>query len=222
MTSRIILWAFAVLFLVSAESRAHGLRPPADTSGIAITPISHGQMAVIADYRNQIHVLAAWTAERDATVAKLLDFSRQQYARCLWGWIPGSVTDEASPFNECSHAYLAADQAMLLRIREGGYWPDITTELFDKIEMQMVRSGSSLVLCAFSAAAFNTASLIGPHWIDVLYHLPSLLTVALLAFAALAGVVLVVVRLGASEEGEPEAKGDAAAGKVTEQPMIGK
>jgi hypothetical protein len=41
----------------------------------------------------------------------------------------------------------------------------------------MIESGSSLVLCAFSATSFNTASPVDPDWHDFLTHIASLLTI---------------------------------------------
>ena len=52
------------------------------------------------------------------TMWRLEDYLSLQSFACLWGLVPGSVTDEASPFNECSHAYLAAARALLLHLRD--------------------------------------------------------------------------------------------------------
>lgn len=182
------IWLTALLLaLVSVcGAAAHGVRVPKDTSGITIAPLSHGQMTVIAEHRDDIHLLATWLADRDAQVRDLLAFSRLQYAKCFRGMMPGSINDEASPFNECSHAYLAADQAILLRMRTLPHWPEKTAQLFDTVERSMIVSGSSLVLCAYSATSFNTASPVDPDWHDFIIHMPSLLT----ALAATAGLLL--------------------------------
>ncbi len=97
--------------------------------------------------------------------------------RCFWGLVPRSIEDEASPLNECSHTYLAADKEMLVRMRNLPMWQEKAVEVFDRIEKQMIESGSSLVLCAFSATSFNTASPVDPDWHDFLTHIPSLLTI---------------------------------------------
>lgn len=172
---------------------AHSLRTPRDISGLAIAPLSHGQMAVIADRRGDIEALASWVAVKDGDVRKLLAFSREQYGLCLWGLIPRSIEDEASPLNECSHAYLAADQAMLVRMRTLPFWQQKAGDLFDSVEKDMIERGSSLVLCAFSATTFNTASPVDPDWHDFATHIPSLLTVVLAATMLLAGLFFVVL-----------------------------
>jgi hypothetical protein len=170
-------------------AQAHSPRRPQDISGLAISPISHGQMAVIARHREAIEMMATWVAPKDRDISRLLSFSRKQHARCFWGLLPGSVEDEASPMNECSHAYLAADQAMLVRMRGLPFWQDKAVELFDRVEGDMIASGSSLVLCAFSASPFNTASLVYPDWHDFPTHLPSLL-------ALLSGLALLLAGIG--------------------------
>ncbi|MCL6708302.1 hypothetical protein M8R20_14980 [Pseudomonas sp. R2.Fl] len=166
----------SAMLLPAAQADAHSPRAPVDTSGVDIAPLSHGQMGVIARHRDEIVAMAAWFAADDEQVRKLLAFSHKQYARCFWGLMPGSIADEESPFNECSHAYLAADQALLVRMRELPEWPEITAALFDRVERDMIANQSSLSLCAFSATPFNTASLTDPDWHDFLTHTPSLLT----------------------------------------------
>lgn len=171
---RIILASLGLLWLGSSDAAAHSPRVPQDTSGISIPSLTHGQMAVIAAHRNDIHVLASWVAGKDGDVRRLMAFSRKQYVRCFWGLMPGSIADEASPMNECSHAYLAADRAMLIRMRALPFWRDRAVALFDTVENDMIRSGASLVLCVFSATPFNTASLVEPDWHDLVRHKPSL------------------------------------------------
>jgi hypothetical protein len=97
--------------------------------------------------------------------------------------MPRSIEDEASPFNECSHAYLAADRALLVRISNLPFWPTMAADLRDRVETRMIQEGASLVLCVFSATSFNTASPVNPDFHDFLLHLPTLLT--LLAFVAI-------------------------------------
>jgi hypothetical protein len=171
-----ILLSLIACFLQASEIRAHGLRMPVDTSGVTVPALTHGQMATISGYRGEIDTLASWIAPRDAEVRKLLAFSRAQYARCVWGLMPRSIVDEASPFNECSHAYLAADRAMLMRMKGLPYFPQIAADLYDRVETAMILNQSSIVLCLYSASAFNTASLVNPDWHDLLLHRPTLLT----------------------------------------------
>jgi hypothetical protein len=106
-----------LLAMTAGASTAHGLRAPVDTTGIAIPSLSHSQMAVISQHRAEIETLASWVAVKNEDVRKLLAFSRRQYVRCFWGLVPRSIEDEASPLNECSHAYFAADREILVRMR---------------------------------------------------------------------------------------------------------
>jgi hypothetical protein len=202
MMRTILLAVFAVV-LAPSLSTAHSLYIPRDTSGVPIPALTHGQMTVIADHRREIETLATWVAPHDATVDKLLGFSRAQSARCLWGMMPRSIDDEASPFNQCSHAYLAADRELLLRAAQLPYWNKMATDLRDQVEEEMVQQGSSLVLCLFSATSFNTASLVNPDFHDFLLHVPTLLTlIAIFVTLAvgLAAVLTLVAGNGARTE----------------------
>ena len=98
-----------------AHREATGREAPADS--IAIPNLSHGQMAVIANNRAAILDLAARHIPIDPTMRRLEGFISLQYFDCLWGMVPGSVQDENSPFNECSHAYLAATRALLVHLQ---------------------------------------------------------------------------------------------------------
>jgi hypothetical protein len=88
------------------------------------------------------------------------------------------VEDERSPFNECSHAYLAATRALLLRLQtmQGDRAP--VQALIAKIEREMLDNSASLILCRYSDEPFNTAERITPRWRDIPFHLPSSMTFA--------------------------------------------
>ncbi|MFT4151927.1 MAG: hypothetical protein QM656_17120, partial [Paracoccaceae bacterium] len=90
--------------------------PPAQ--GIAISSLAHGQMAVIARHEGEILALATRHYPVDDRLRRLTNHAEIQSAYCLWGLVPGTVTDEASPFNLCAHAWLAATRDALLRLRE--------------------------------------------------------------------------------------------------------
>src|SRR5689334_2002682 len=94
---------------------AAGRQSPANA--IVIPNLSHGQMAVIAAHRGEILDLAARQIPTDPTMRRLEGYINLQYFECMWGLVPGSVEDENSPFNECSHAYLAATRALLVHLR---------------------------------------------------------------------------------------------------------
>lgn len=174
-------------------ARAHRGAGNADDSGIAIPALTHGQMAVVAAYRGEILALAARQPRTDETFRRLLNFGNIQYAYCLWGLVPGSLRDEASPFNECSHAYLSAAQALLVTMRamnaSGSPLKADAEALVSRIDADMVRNGASFVLCQFSSEDFNTASLIRPAWTAIPGHAPSSVSFAILAAAMGAGFI---------------------------------
>ncbi|MGN6142317.1 MAG: hypothetical protein ACTHOP_01870 [Mesorhizobium sp.] len=192
--------AFSCLLAIlmpASMAQAHRSAGNANDSGIAIPALTHGQMAVIADYRGEILDLAARQARTDETFRRLLTFGNIQYAYCLWGVVPGSLGDEASPFNECSHAYLSTVQALLIHMRgmndsRSALGVDIEA-LISRIDADMVRNGASFVLCQFSSEDFNTASLIRPDWTAVPYHGPSAFSFAMLA-AAMGGAGFAALR----------------------------
>jgi hypothetical protein len=162
-----------------AHREATGREAPAES--ISIPTLSHGQMAVIADNRAAILDLAAQQMPTDPTMRRLEAFINLQFFDCFWGLVPGSVEDESSPFNECSHAYLAATRALLLHLQE---MPGDRTKahaLVARIENEMLDNNASLVLCRYSDEPFNTAERIPPHWGEILFHLPTLITFSGLA-----------------------------------------
>ncbi len=98
---------------------------------------------------------------------------------------PRALEDEASPFNECSHAYLSAARMLLLHMRD---MPSISAEANDMvsvIDAEMVRRGSALIQCEYSADPFYTGDFLTPHWEKLVEHRPSLI-------AALSPLVLVL------------------------------
>jgi hypothetical protein len=108
----------ALLTLGASPGEAHRISshsgpPPA---GISIPSLTHGQMAVIRDNLPAIRALAGARLGFDLTTWRLEDYLNLQSFACLWGIVPGSITDEESPFNECAHAYLAAGRALLLQL----------------------------------------------------------------------------------------------------------
>jgi hypothetical protein len=118
-----------------------GGQAPADS--ISIPNLSHGQMAVIANNRTAILDLAARQIPTDPTLRRLEAFINLQFFDCMWGMIPGSVEDESSPFNECSHAYLAATRALLLHLQTmpGARAP--VRALIAKVEREMLDNNAS-------------------------------------------------------------------------------
>ena len=199
------LIAGAMLCVVMAVSaRAHDQATPgaAPADGISIPTITHGQMVVMADNRAAILDLANHQMPTDRAMRRLLGFINIQYSVCLWGLVPGSLTDEDSPFNACSHAYLAATRTLLLHLQDmpGDRAP--VRALVEKIERDMVRNQASLVLCRYSDQSFNTSEIIDPEWRGVPFHVASLVTFSGLA-ATIVGCGSIAVRLTRSRPAAP-------------------
>lgn len=179
------LWA-----LLTAPCWAHGRTAPSNpgANGVSIPNLSHGQMSVISNNLNAILGAADLEYAPDPTTQKLQSFVSLQYFSCLRSWVPGSLTDEESPFNECTHAYLAGARALLMHLKTlPGRRPGIRA-LAAKIELEMLENNTSLVLCRYSDEPFNSAEVLSPHWSDIPSHPPSM--------AAFGSVVIVLVLSG--------------------------
>jgi hypothetical protein len=181
------LTTIALLQLCSV-AEAHRRSSSGPHSGIAIAEISHGEMIMIAEYRDRIIDLAARATDTTEPFRRVLNYAQIQHAYCLWGKMPGGVTDEASPFNKCSHAYLAATKAVLLSMRSMGGEAAEAEAIVSDIDAGMVLRGLALITCEFSGEAFNTADIVRPVWKDVPLHLASMaaLTGLAVAFSAAA------------------------------------
>jgi hypothetical protein len=182
----------AALFMLAASpSEAHRISthtgsPPA---GVSIPSLTHGQMAVIRDNLPAIRALASARLGFDLTTWRLDDYLNLQSFACLWGIVPGSITDEESPFNECAHAYLAAGRALLLQLAHEPQADHKSIDaLISKIEVEMLADGASLNLCRYSDEPFNTNEIIWPHWGMLPSHPPT----AMMAAAALAAMSVAV------------------------------
>jgi hypothetical protein len=198
----------AALGLLAAlpPAAAHVRVAPGPASGIAIAGLTHGQMAVVAKYQGEIEYLADRQMPTDLTFRRLLNYARIQRTYCLWGIVPGSLSDETSPFNECSHAYLAAFRAVLQHMREMPGGNRAVNGLIGRMDADMVRRQASFVLCAFSEEPFNTANVLEPALRDVLDHPPTLAAAGTLLLALLALVAL--FRAVRHPAGPPGMRGD--------------
>jgi len=191
---RLVPLAFAALMagLASGKLEAHSLRPALPPPpGIEIPSLDHGQMAVIARHRAAILALAGQLPQTDPTFRRLLNHGNLQYAYCLWGLMPGSISDEQSPFNACSHAYLAAAKALLIHMKAMAAAQQSAEALISGIDADLVQSGSSWVLCQYSADTFSTGAIVEPRWRELVFHGPSLLALALPAIALVAATGLI-------------------------------
>jgi len=185
--------AFAILLAgLASPAFPHSLRAGPPAPGIPLESLAHGQMMVVSRYRSEILDLADRQTHTDTTFRRLLNYGNIQYAYCLWGLIPGSLTDEDSPFNECSHAYLAAAKALLAHMEKMPAARPDAGELISRIDADMVRGGASWVLCQYSAEQFSTGELVAPHWHDIVFHAPSLLTFLVVLLAFITAVTMIV------------------------------
>jgi hypothetical protein len=198
----------ALVMLAASPSQAHRLStrngPPPE--GISIPSLTHGQMAVIADNLPAIRALASARTGFDLTTRRMKDYLNLQSFACLWGIVPGSITDENSPFNECAHAYLAAGRALLLQLsREPDADRKSIDVLISKIEVEMLADGASMNLCRYSDQPFNTNEVIWPHWGEIPFH-PRTAALAAAAFFAM-GVAAWGVRPRRHVRREPQRAG---------------
>jgi hypothetical protein len=160
-----------LLFLCCGQgAMAHSRSAEGSHAGIPVPQISHGEMAVIAGYRQRIIALASVAIDTDEPFRRILNYAQIQYSYCLWGKMPGSVTDEESPFNECAHAYLAATKAVLFSMRDMPRETAAASAIFSEIDAEMVRKGMALITCRFSGEAFNTADIVKPRWREIPMH----------------------------------------------------
>ncbi len=190
------LWVTALLCVgpgLPAWAHHSGTPRAAAEDGIAIPDLVHGQMAVIAANRAAILDLAERQAPATRVVRRLETYVNLQFSACMWGLVPGSLQDEGSPFNECTHAYLAAARALLLHLQTmpGDRAP--ARALMAAVELEMLNNQASLVMCRYSDEPFNTAEIIRPNWGDVPFHPASLLSFLGLA-AAVAGCGWIAAR----------------------------
>ncbi|TPI09287.1 hypothetical protein FJW06_26950 [Mesorhizobium sp. B4-1-3] len=179
----------SVMLAASAQAHSGSSAPP--PPGIQIPSLTHGQMAVIARYRGDILDLARRQTVTDPTFWRLYNHGNLQFTYCLWGLMPGSLGDEDSPFNECSHAYLATAKALLAHMATMSSAERDAKALISDIDADMVRSGASWILCQYSGEPFSTGAVIEPRWRNVFLHLPSL-AVLLATIAALIGASWVI------------------------------
>ncbi|WP_315858663.1 hypothetical protein [Rhizobium leguminosarum] len=167
--------------MVAGSAFAHSRSDGGSHAGLDIPEISHGEMAVMSDYRGRIIDLASRAVDTNEPFRRVLNYAEIQYSYCLWGRMPGSVTDEESPFSECAHAYLAAAKAVLLSMREMSRERTAADEIISAVDADMVRRGLALITCRFSGEAFNTADIVKPRWSGIPFHAASMASLTGLA-----------------------------------------
>lgn len=188
--SRSSVLAAVLAMLVIAPATAHHQSNDGPIRDVAISAISHGEMPVVARYRSRIVELAARQPVTDPTLRRLAGFVSLQHFACFWGLVPGSLADEQSPFNECSHAYLAGARALLAHMTEMPGNQSAAKELEARIDAEIAADPTSRAVCSNSSQTFDSADVIGPDWQLAPLHAPTALTFSVLAILMAAGMVV--------------------------------
>jgi hypothetical protein len=172
-------------------ARAHHARSADGTLiGVAIPAIGHGEMLVVARHRSEILDLAERQARTDPTLRRLMGFVSLQHFACLWSLAPGSLTDEASPFNECSHADLAGTRALLGHMTTMSGDQSAAQALEARIAADIAADPAFAALCSNSSETFDSGVIVGPEWRLAPSHAPTVLTCLSLLVLAAAGAWL--------------------------------
>jgi hypothetical protein len=178
--SGIRLWLVAGLAALAAVSpaAAHHKGVPHDGTvlGVAIPAITHGEMLVLAKYRTRILDLAARQPATDPTFRRLAGFVSLQYFACFRGLVPGSLTDDSSPFNECSHAYLAGTRALLAHMADMPGDKSAAKALQERIAAELASDPAFGAFCSNSREVFDSADIVPPDWAMIPAHPPTVVT----------------------------------------------
>jgi hypothetical protein len=180
----------AVSLLVPCTPVGAHHQPPHEgaTVGVAIPAITHGEMLVVGQYRDRILDLAARQPRTDPTLRRLADFVSLEHFACFWGLVPGSLSDETSPFNECSHADLAGARALLAHMVAMPGDQSAARALEARIDTEIASDPVFSVLCSNSNQAFDSGLIIGPDWQLAPAHLPTVLTFVASVVVLVAGL----------------------------------
>ncbi|RUP10429.1 hypothetical protein [Hyphomicrobium sp.] len=192
----VLLSLVAALF--SAPAGAHSSRKPLNTSGLPIANLSHDQLRVMDRYKESIVALAAREIRPDVGTRTLYNFVNLQFAYCLWGLVPGALTNEDNPFNGCAHAYLAGSKALLEQLQRSSSDPADANQLAARIQSDMQREETGALICRNGVHTLNTAEIVFPEWSGIAFN-PLLTLLGLIGFGTLAGLFLVNRSKGARE-----------------------
>ena len=184
------LLAVSLALTTAAPATAHHQMPNGEPiRGVAIPAISHGEMPVVAKYRTQILAFAAQQPVTDPTLRRLAGFVSLQRFACFWGLVPGSLSDERSPFNECSHAHLAGVLALLKHMATMPGDQSAARELQARIDAEIASNPAAGAICSNSDQSFDSADVIGPDWRLAPDHAPTVLTFSAVALLVAAGLI---------------------------------
>ncbi|MGC2781740.1 MAG: hypothetical protein WA418_39495 [Bradyrhizobium sp.] len=188
---RCVIMVVASLIAAAAPARAHHPRPTDGTLiGVVVPAIGHGEMLVVARYRSDILDLAQRQPLTDPTLRRLMGFVSLQHFACLWGLVPGSLTDEASPFNECSHADVAGTRALLAHMGTMPGDQSAAKALEARIAADIAADPVFAALCSNSSETFDSGVIVGPEWRLAPSHGPTVLTCLSVLVLAAAGAWL--------------------------------
>ncbi|MCS0504738.1 hypothetical protein [Ancylobacter mangrovi] len=182
--------ALALLACLALPAAAHHRRTGSEASGLPIPNLTHGEMAVVARYAGAIRDLAGSPIRTDPTFWRLNNFVELQRTFCLWLMVPGSIDDEASPFNECAHAYLAGLRALLGHMEGLPGAKAAAQALTSTMQIEMIRNGALFQLCQYSEEGFRTGEIIKPDWSAVPLHFASMVTIGGIGILMASGVGL--------------------------------
>jgi hypothetical protein len=188
-----VLAALLITLALSLPASAHRSHKGGENAGgVSIPNLTHGQLRVVMQYRAAILGLADRQSRPDLIARTLQNFVNLQFSYCLWGLVPNSVSNEESPFNECSHAYLAATKALLDHLRQSREAREPANALAQKIELEMLENAAASVICGNGIAPFNTAQIVMPEWQGVTFNPLAILLGAFIMLPA-AGVLVNVL-----------------------------
>ncbi len=184
----------ALILLVAAglavawPAAAHRSAPLSaeEAAGLEIPGLTHGEMGHVAAHRRAIVSLAERQFPTDETFRRLINYANIQFAYCAWGLVPNTLTDEASPFNECAHAYLSAYRAVLMRMVDMPGQPAAAQALSDRIDTEIRADPEAEVLCQYSVEPFYTGAVLAPTLAGALSYPPVGLPASALALMLVA------------------------------------
>ena len=182
-------WLWLAVMLMSAPAHAHRAQDAVNTPGLTIPNLAHDELRAVYRHKAAILALASRQIRPDLTTRTLHNFVNLQFSYCLWGLVPGSLSDEASPFNGCSHAYLAASKALLEHLRAAADDPSQAHELARRIQRDLEREQRFGEICSSGTARLNTAEIILPKLAGFDFN-PLLTAVSLMAFFTLGGLLV--------------------------------
>jgi len=187
---RSLLIAAVSILVITPAGAHHQGSSDGPIRGVAILAISHGEMPIVAKYRSQVLDLAVRQPVTDPTLRRLAGFVSLQTFSCFWGLVPGSLSDEQSPFNECSHAYLAGVRELLVHMTAMPGNQSAAKELEARMDAEIAANPNRNVVCSNSGQIFDSADVIGPDWQLAPLHVPTVLTFSAFVMLFVAGLAV--------------------------------